>query len=404
MFANKWTALGGCLIALTFSFAPAYLFTLGVFSKAMAVEFGWSRTQISAGFSVATFAVAMFSLFAGMAVDRFGNRRVIMFAAVVLPLLLAANGFIHSFATYVVLAFLLGAVACASNPPAVLSLLPRWFERNLGMSLAVASLGIGIGGTLLPLAAGVANRHFGWRGGFFAIAAVVAVCGISNAVLFVRDRPTGFVRQEKPAGEAGISFADCIGRADYWALVLAFAIIGAVYWGAVSQFGLVMSDRGMSAIETASALSALGYSVIAGRAFGGVLLDRVPAYFLGFALFIVGSIGAVILMVSTFNGSAFLAAIMLGLALGAEGDIMAYLLRKRYGQKDYGKIFGLCFGVFNVGALVGPLILGKAFDVLRSYHEVGIGFGIVGALAALMLLTDAQSRVDDARWHRIDVR
>lgn len=160
----------------------------------------------------------------------------------------------------------------------------------------------------------------------------------------------------------------------------------------------------MSAIETASALPALGYSVIAGRALGGVLLDRISAYLLGFAFFIVGSIGTVMLMVATVNGSAYLAAIMLGLALGAEGDIMAYLLRKRYGQKDYGKIFGLCFGVFNLGALAGPLILGKAFDVLQSYHDVGIGFGIVGAVAALMLLANAQSRVDDATWHQIDVR
>ncbi|NTH49137.1 MFS transporter [Agrobacterium rhizogenes] len=405
---NKWTVLVGCLVALTFSFAPVYLFTLGVFSKSMIDEFGWSRMQISAGFSVAQFSVGLFSLFAGVAVDRIGNRRVILFAAVVLPILLAAYGLISSFALYVTLAFLLGGVGSASNPPAVLSLLPRWFDRNLGLSLSIASLGIGIGGTVMPMAAGFANAHLGWRGGFAAIGAVVAVVGILNAVFLVRDKPAkaeaALLGTFATAQETGLNFSACVARYDYWLIVVAFTLIGAVYWGTTSQFGPIMSDRGLSPLETASALSAMGISVIVGRALGGVLLDRISGYIIGFVFFVSASVGAMLLMVSSLNGSPYIAAILLGLALGGEGDVMAYLLRRRYGQKSYGKIFGLCFGVFNFGGLLGPLILGKAFDLAHSYDQVGLAFGVGGVVAAIMLLIISGSHESSRSWDQQDIR
>lgn len=403
---NKWTVLVGCAIALTLSFAPVYLFTLGVFSKSMITEFGWSRTQVSAGFSVAQFSVGLFSLFAGVAVDRIGNRHVMLFAAIALPIVLAAFSLVSSFMLYVVLAFLIGGVGSASNPPAVLSVLPRWFDRNLGLALSIASLGIGIGGTLMPMAAGVANLHLGWRGGFAVVAALVGVVGVLNTVLLVRDKPqvqpTTAKQVGRPAEETGVNFQACLRRMDYWVIVFAFAVIGAVYWGTTSQFGPIMGDRGMTPLETASALSAMGISVIVGRALGGVLLDRISCYLIGFLFFLSASAGAMLLMVSSLDGSAFAAAVLLGLALGGEGDVMAYMLRKRYGQRNYGKIFGLCFGIFNFGGLLGPLVLGRAFDLWHSYDNAGIAFGIGGALAALLLFLVSTSRGVERQWEHVD--
>jgi MFS family permease len=405
---NKWTALVGCLIALTLSFAPVYLFTLGVFSKSMLDEFGWSRTEISAGFSVAQFSVGLFSLLAGAAVDRIGNKRVILFAAIVLPIVLVAYSLISSFTLYVMLAFLIGGVGSASNPPAVLSLLPRWFSSNLGLSLSIASLGIGIGGTLMPMAAGFANLHFGWRGGFVAIAVIVAVLGIPNALFLIRDKPveaqTSTAGKDRNGHLTGIEFQDCLRRVDYWIIVAAFTIIGAIYWGTTSQFGPIMSDRGLSPLQTASALSAMGISVIVGRAIGGVLLDRISGYWIGFLFFVSASFGAVLLMVSSVNGSAYVAAVLLGFALGGEGDVMAYLLRKRYGQKHYGKIFGLCFGIFNFGGLAGPLILGKAFDLWHSYDTIGVTFGIGGVIAAVLLVLVSGSHSFGKQWEQADMK
>lgn len=387
---NKWTVLAGCLIALTVSFAPIYLFTLGVFSKAMAAELGWSRAEMSAGFSVAQLAVALVSTVAGALLDRIGNRPVILVAAIGLPVVLAAFGAVASFPAYVALAFAMGALGSFSNPPSVLSLLPKWFDRNLGLSLSIASLGIGFGGTLMPMAARAAEAAFGWRGGFPALAALVAVVGIANALLLIRDRESLPAAQEPEAG--GLAFAAVVHAADYWLLVGAFTVIGAIYWGTTSQLGPILGDRGMGPAETAAALSAMGILVIVGRAVGGVLLDRMSAYVLGFLFFASAACGCVLLTVSSLQGSPYLAAMLLGVALGGEGDVMAYVLRRRYGQQAYGKVFGLCFGVFNLGGLVGPMALGLAYDRWHSYELAGIVFGAAGLAAACVFLAVGRMR------------
>ena len=42
-------------------------------------------------------------------------------------------------------------------------LLARWFDRNRGKAMGFAYLGIGIGGTLVPLMATALIMEFGWR-------------------------------------------------------------------------------------------------------------------------------------------------------------------------------------------------------------------------------------------------
>ncbi|SEQ20147.1 Nitrate/nitrite transporter NarK [Faunimonas pinastri] len=411
---NKWSVLVGCLIALTFSFAPIYLFTLGVFSKPMLAELGWTRTQMSAGFAVAQLAVAIFSTASGAILDRVGSRPVILFASLGLPLLLACFGGISSFPMYVALAFCMGAVGSASNPPSVLAILPKWFERNLGLSLSIASLGIGLGGVLMPMLARFAEGSFGWRGGFVALAVVVAIVGIVNALTLVRDRDvpgrraaSGDLAAPSPAvaiseqatfrDEDRASFFRVLRAWDYWLLVAAFTVIGAIYWGTTSQLGPILSDRGLGPAETASTLSVMGIVVILGRAAGGVLLDRMSAYLLGFIFFAAASLGCVLLTVSSLHGSPYIAAMLLGAALGGEGDVMAYVLNKRYGQRAYGKIFGLCFGVFNLGGLVGPLVLGAVYDRLHSYDTIGLIFGAAGLLAACVFFALGRTRQADHR-------
>ncbi len=91
--------------------------------------------------------------------------------------------------------------------------------------------------------------------------------------------------------------------------------------------------------------------MIVGRAVGGVLLDRMSAYVLGFLFFASAACGCVLAhTVSSLKGSPYLAAMLLGVALGGEGDVMLPLsCARRYGKQAYGKVFGLCFGVFNLG-------------------------------------------------------
>jgi len=57
----------------------------------------------------------------------------------------------------------------------------------------------------------------------------------------------------------------------------------------------------------------------------------------------------------------------LGCVLGAEIDLIAYLCGRYFGIKQFGKIYGLLVAVFQVGAALGPVIIGYTYDALGAY-------------------------------------
>jgi MFS family permease len=72
--------------------------------------------------------------------------------------------------------------------------------------------------------------------------------------------------------------------------------------------------------------------------------------------------------------------------MGAEGDIIAYLISRYFGLRSFGEIYGYAFGAFTLGGVVGPLLMGKAFDTTGSY-SIGLGVFVVASVIAAGLMT-----------------
>jgi nitrate/nitrite transporter NarK len=125
---------------------------------------------------------------------------------------------------------------------------------------------------------------------------------------------------------------------------------------------------------------------LVGRLGIGYLLDRffapyVAAYFFcGFAL------GMFLLWSGMVGGWAFVAMVLVGLGLGAELDVMPYAVSRYFGLGAFGEIYGYTFAAFNLGGVVGPLLMGAGFDATGSYNLVLATFG-VAALTAAGLMT-----------------
>lgn len=391
---NRWTVLAGCLIALTVSFAPAYLFTYGIFLKAMVAEFHWSRTQASTGFSVAVLAAMLTGTPSGFWIDRSGNRIVVITAAVLLPLALASMALVSSFAGFVVAAAAVGIVGGASNPASVMSLLPQWFDKRLGMSLAIAAIGTGIGGALMAPAAERFLQSFGWRGAFVAVAVVIAVIGVVNALVLVHDNPdflaarrTRARRPTEAETSGDVAFGEAISSRLFWQIAISFALVCMVYWGVATHLPAIMTDRGYSPVEAAAAVSLSGIGAVVARLGCGVLLDYVSANLVGFVFF-AAEAGACVLLAAGLPGIVpYVAGFLFGAALGAESDIMAFTLRRRFGMQAHARIYGFCFALFNGGALVGPLLMGATYDNLGSYKVAILSFAVLALIAAVMFGT-----------------
>jgi hypothetical protein len=92
----------------------------------------------------------------------------------------------------------------------------------------------------------------------------------------------------------------------------------------------------------------------------------------GIALLLTGSVGAI----------ALVAAFLVGLGLGAEADIIAFLISRYFGLRAFGSAYGSSWGSFVMAGAVGTLLMGACFDLTHSYTIALAGFLIIALIAA----------------------
>jgi cyanate permease len=81
----------------------------------------------------------------------------------------------------------------------------------------------------------------------------------------------------------------------------------------------------------------------------------------------------------------FVAAALLGVGIGAEGDIMAYLVSRYFGLRAFGEIYAYVLAIYTLGAVVGPLLMGVSFDSTGSYDLVLIPFLLLTFAGAVLM-------------------
>jgi MFS family permease len=222
----------------------------------------------------------------------------------------------------------------------------------------------------------------GWRGAYTILGILVIVVTIPVVGFFLVEKPQmmGLV----PDGDEvrtqitdlhrpeihGLSGGEALRTGTFWLLFVAFFLIGISVVGCLIHLVPMLTDRGVSSRTAALATSVLGGAVILGRIVSGYLLDRYFASYVAFIFFIGAAIGVVLLWSGMIGMWAFVAAFFLGIGMGAENDIIAYVVSRYFGLKSYAEIYGYVLISFALGGVVGPLMMGIGFDRTGSYGTV----------------------------------
>jgi MFS family permease len=109
----------------------------------------------------------------------------------------------------------------------------------------------------------------------------------------------------------------------------------------------------------------------------GYFLDRWDAGWVTWILLTLAGLGALLLWAGT-PSLILPGAILIGFGVGTEGDLLAYLLGRRFPVRSFGSVYGMIFGVHAFGAGVGGMLAGAMFDLTGSY-----GTWLLFAAAAL---------------------
>jgi predicted MFS family arabinose efflux permease len=106
-----------------------------------------------------------------------------------------------------------------------------------------------------------------------------------------------------------------------------------------------------------------------GRLAAGALLDRLFAPFVMVAVCIGGMAACLIYSTGALGNAVFLAAALLGLLVGAEFDVLGYLVRRYFGAVAFGKIYGSIFAVFQLGGALGAAAFAYSHAAFGGYRQ-----------------------------------
>jgi MFS family permease len=372
----------GCTIGLLLNVTTLFNGTVTAFIKPMSTEFGWSRGELSLGLSIAMLPLLLFLPWVGHFSDRVGPRRVIAFGAPVFALALASLAWLPPvYPLYLFCCALVGTAGVFTYNTLYYALLARWFDRRLGLALGVASAGTGVGLSLGPIAAQALIADMGWRKTYVAFAIVSIVTVLPSSLLLLRDSPHRAV----VAGAAtGAGLGPALRSFRLWRLALAYSLTGLAISGTGVHLMPLLTDRGMTAPAAAMIASYVGMSVLAARMISGLVLDYVDSGLWGAACFIFAAAGIGMLAIPLSEPLTIVAAVLIGVALGAEGGVLGYVTRRVFGTAGYGAILAMISSMFLAGVLLGPLIGGASFDRFGSYQPAMVAFAVVCVLAAAL--------------------
>ncbi len=384
---NRWWIAIVSGLALVAGQGAINVFGAGVFLKPVAQELGFGRGEVSNAIALSNIMVAVAMPFFGRLMDRRGVRGPLLVSIALFALATAAMSFLRPSTPVLLLLYgIAGIVSVGQTPTAYSKVLSAWFDRRRGLALGIALAGVGIGTALIPQISDVLIRNFGWREGYIGLAIAIFVLAFIPVALFLREPAVAQRARTEPAQLPGLSFSEGIRTWRYWALAAAFFIAATTINGSLVHVVPLLTDRGIPVSTAVSMMSAAGLALIIGRLIAGYVIDRVFASYVAIVFLIAPLAGLVILSSGTPLVSPLVGTILLGLGIGAEVDLMSFIVTRYFGLRAFGALHGLMFSTVVLGNALGATALGWSFQLLHSYGPAFAAFAAMMVVACILFL------------------
>ena len=391
-----WIVLGALTLCLLASTGIRAVF--GVYIKPMEAEFGWSRGALSMAAALSLLLLGAVGPFAGRLADRWGPRRVIVFALVVLGIGSILSSFVtrlwHIYLTAGVLMAAGAGGAALSTGSAVVA---RWFDKRRGLAMGLAAGGMSAGQLIVIPLATVLTLTYGWRSSFLWLGIGLLVLVVPLGAWLVRNTPEergvralgaqGPVQtaaQQAAAQQAGrVSISEAAQTLPFWLLMSTFFVCGYTSNGMVlTHFMPHAMDHNFTAMQASSALGVMGAMNIIGTIGSGWLCDRFGRRGPLATYYFIRGISLLFLLYVWDLQSLHLWAAIFGLNYISTVPPTTTLTANIYGRFSVGELSGWIFFAHQVGAALGAALAGWIFEWTGSYSSAFVSAAIMGFVAA----------------------
>jgi MFS family permease len=365
-----WRVVLAACLGVMAGFGSLFVYTFSVFVKPLAAEFGWSREAISSGFAIAAITLGFISPLLGRWIDRFGPRRIILVCMTIYVCAIASLSLLRSgLWQFYVTCCVLGVVGNGAAHLAFSRSISTWFQRRLGMALAFVMVGAGLGAMILPVVAQSIISRSGWRAAYASLGGLALLLGLPLSWRYIREREVigqGFA----PVVHSGMTWQQGLRSFAFWIITAILFVSSISMNGAITHLSALLTDRGLTVGNAALCASVLGGSSLLGRIVVGWLLDRFFGPRVAFAINLITALGIFLLARATSFPAGCLASALIGVGAGGEAATTPYLLTRYFGLRAFSTLYGLTWTFYAAAGAIGPVILGRAFDVTGSYTSL----------------------------------
>jgi MFS family permease len=384
----------GAACGIQFLLAAFLTQALGLYIAVLSDEMGWSKTTLSGAAALQSVEAAIIGPVLGWIMDRVGPQKMIRLGMVLFSAGLLMLSQVNAVATFYTSAILMAIGASLSGYFPLSVALVQWFEKFRARALSIMSLGLALGGLVVPLMAW-SIQTWGWRYTAGGTGLLVLLFGLPMAGMILR-RPEDHgehvdgidpaLKTVEPGDvpavpQAEFTAAEAVKTRAFWMLAighgLALLVVSAVNVHAITH---MKEGLGYSVATASWVILIMTFAQLVGILMGATLGDMFDKRKVAALCMLAHALGMVCLTFANDMTMLMAFGLFHGVAWGLRGPFMQAIRADYFGRNAIGLILGLSAAIIALGQIAGPMVAGVLADLTGDYQ---LGFSLLALLSAL---------------------
>ncbi len=399
-FYYGWVIVAISALALFFS-APGQTYSISIFIDIYETELGYSKTELSTGYSIATSISGVSLILMGWLTDKFGQRMMMM----IVVIMLAATTFFNSFIMNIYMIFfgffLLRYFGQGSMTLIPNSLVPQWFEKKRALAISISGYGNLLATLLVPIFNVWLINQIEWQNAwrFWGVALLVVMLPL--IIVFVINRPEDIGKQMENAehnveDQAKLfelmkkyswSLPEALRSKTFWMVGLMSMIVPMFSTGITFHWIQMMAERSVTRAEAAVVIGLIALPFAVMPFIARPLIDKVPVrrvFFLTLSMIIISMVWLAFFVYGLLGAVLFI--LFYGLAVSIQSVALNVLWPDYFGRRYLGSIRGAATVFMVIGTALGPLPFGVIYDITGSFVPTIIGMMVMTFMAMILVI------------------
>ncbi|MBP3952837.1 MFS transporter [Halalkalibacter suaedae] len=381
---------------------PGQTYSNSVYIDQYIADFGWSRSEVSGIYSIATFCAGILMFFVGRLIDQLGQRKMMVIVGTVLGLACFFNSFVSNIWMMAIGFFMIRLFGQGSMSLIPGTLVPQWFIVKRGRALSFMAIGSFASAAFFPVANAWMISRWDWQTSWQVWGCLLLFLFVPVVLLGVRNKPEdiGLVPDGKvekqdqtsetigtviPVSEENWTLKEARKTVAFWAILICVGIPALVNTGITFHLLSILGENGLSPQIAATVLSLMAIVGFPISFASGFILEKVKTNLLVLLIFVIEIMLLLMLLVTKNFTFAIIFGILWGTAGGLERITFAIIWPNYFGRKYIGSIKGVAATIGVIASAFGPLPFGVGYDLFHSYTPVllmTLLFPVIGIICA----------------------